>query len=170
MSNDIMFLWHLKGENRFKGVTLLELMVAVAIISVLLSLGFISFKRLKANYDLTEATNRLYSDIEWLRQKSMGSAHPYGISFSANSYSLFQDADGEKDFDAGEEIEKENLKNIELKKGKRSDPPVPITTPIDVIYSRRGTPNLNSLTITLENKYKNAREVRISKFKTRIFQ
>jgi prepilin-type N-terminal cleavage/methylation domain-containing protein len=65
--------------RRNRGMTLLELMVVVAILGVLSSLGFISSRRLKANYDLTEATNKLYSHIEWIRQRSMGSAYPYGI-------------------------------------------------------------------------------------------
>ncbi|MCD6319593.1 MAG: prepilin-type N-terminal cleavage/methylation domain-containing protein, partial [Candidatus Desulfofervidaceae bacterium] len=71
--------WRLKEFTDQKGVTLLELMVVIAIIVVLLCLGYVNLRRFKANYDLTDATNQLYADLEWVRQKSMGSAHVYGI-------------------------------------------------------------------------------------------
>ncbi len=143
--------------NRFKGVTLLELMIVVAIISVLLSLGFISLKRLKANYDLTEATNKLYSDIEWIRQRSMGSAYPYGISFSNNSYTVFLDINDNRKYEAGTDthLKTQSLHNITLS-----------GYPNSYTCTRRGTPN-QQFTITLKNNG-NTKHISVSMFKTRI--
>jgi len=141
-----------------RGVTLLELMVVVAIFGVISSLGFVSFERLKANYNLTERTNKLYSDIEWIRQKSMGSADPYGISFTGNNYSVFKDADHSETYNEGDTILKtEHLGHITLS-----------GYPDSYAYTRRGTPSQQQFTITLTSQYSNKKQITIFMFKTRI--
>ena len=141
-----------------KGVTLLELMVVIAIIVVLLCLGYVDLRRFKANYDLTDATNQLYADLEWVRQKSMGSAHVYGITFSTNGYIIFEDINDNQSYDENPDkvVKTETFKKITLT-GYLSS----------VIYSRRGTPNA-SFTLTLTNNYGNTKQIVVSQFKVRI--
>lgn len=141
-----------------KGVTLLELMIVIAIIVVLLTLGYMSFRVLKANYDLTSATNQLYADLEWVRQKSMGSAHLYGIVFATNGYTVFEDINDNHQYDNSTDktIKTETFKNISLASSHGQ-----------VVYSRRGTPNSQS-TITLSNQYGKTKQIVISQFKVRI--
>lgn len=140
-----------------KGVTLLELMVVIAIIVVLLCLGYVDLRRFKANYDLTDATNQLYADLEWVRQKSMGNAHVYGITFSTNGYTIFEDTNDNQSYDENPDkvVKTETFVNITL------------TNYRTVIYSRRGTPNA-SFTLTLTNNYGKTKQIVVSQFKVRI--
>ncbi|MDL1969959.1 MAG: GspH/FimT family pseudopilin [Candidatus Desulfofervidaceae bacterium] len=150
--------WRLKEFTDQKGVTLLELMVVIAIIVVLLCLGYVDLRRFKANYDLTDATNQLYADLEWVRQKSMGSAHVYGILFSSNGYTIFEDTNDNQSYDGDADtvVKTETFTNITLT-GYLSP----------VIYSRRGTPNA-SFTLTLTNEYGKTKQIVVSQFKVRI--
>ena len=145
-----------------KGITLLEILVTVAILSVLLSIGYASFRRLKAKYELSSAAQRLYTDIEWCRQKSMASLHPYGLYITSNSYKVFEDTNNNGKFDStGDTVLKEATFNHVTLSG------YPTSNNNSYIYTRRGTPT-QSFTLTLTNQYNHTKHITISMFKTRI--
>jgi len=150
-------------QNGFRdknGVTLLELMVVLAIIVILLGAGYLSFKQFKANYDLTNATNQLYADFQWVRQRSMGSTHLYGIAFAANGYTVFEDTNDDQSYNVGVDrvIKAETFTNISLAGFPASN---------QVVYTRRGTPN-SQFTLTLSNQYGKTKQIAISQFRVRI--
>jgi len=141
-----------------RGVTLIELLVVIGISIILLSLGTIGFSYLKANYELVNATNELFADFEWIRQKSIGSPHRFGIKFSSNSYKVFEDRNDNGKDDTGEELKIKTYKHINL-----SGYPAPGI----VLYDRKGTAN-NSFTITLTHKNGKAKQITISLFRVEI--
>lgn len=149
-------------------MTLVELMVVLAIGLILLGLGTSGIGHLRANYDLTSATNELYADLEWVRQRSMGSANQFGIQFTQGNYTVFEDRDGNEAFNPGEELMTQNLRNINLS----NYPPGSGT----LIYSRKGTPNPdpqtwcgnNECPLTLTHPNAAPRQIDVSMFKVRI--
>ena len=141
-----------------KGVTLTELLVVIGILVVLLSLSTIGFRHLTANYNLTDATNQLYSDLEWARQKSLGNAHRFGIQFTPNSYTIFEDQNDNNAYDTGEELETRNLNNITLSGYPANN---------RVLFTRKGTPS-QSFTLTLTHNNGKTKQISVSIFKIRI--
>ncbi len=138
------------------GLTFLELLVVIGILAVFLGLGYINFSRFKTKQDLINAADQIYSDIQWIRQKSMGSAHSYGINFFSNGYILFEDIDDNMDYDASDTvIKREDFKNLTLSGCDT------------VIFSRRGIAN-TQCTIKISNIYNVSKEISISQFKIRI--
>ncbi len=147
--------------NNSFGFTLLEVLVTVAIVAVLLGLGYVNFRHFKANYDLTDAINQLYADLEWMRQKSMGSIHPYGITFSSTGYTIFKDLNDNQTYESGTDtlIKAEVFNSISLS--------IASGCPNPLIFSRRGTPN-GGCTVSLTNIYGRTKQISISQFKVRI--
>ncbi len=143
------------------GLTMVELLVAMGISALLITIAGFSFIRAKASYDLSQAANKLFSDLSWVRQKSMGSANLYGISFGTNSYTVFEDKNGNNSCDSGEGLFTINMGNISITfSGSPSVGGV-------IIYSRRGTPS-RLTTITLTNQYGSTKSISVSMFNIRI--
>lgn len=139
----------------------MEVTIVVAIIAILSSLGFTSYRSLKSQYDLTQAANDLYADIEWVRQRSMGNAYCYGLGFSPNTYTIFEDINGDLKLSTGDHILKTvNFSNITLSG-------YPGVNNHSYVYTRRGTAR-SSFTLTLTSSYGHFRQIKVSQFKTRI--
>ena len=143
------------------GVTLIEVLMVVAIASILVSLGFANYRSLKARYDLINATNKIYADMEWCRQKSMGASNVYGLYFGTNSYKVFLDANDNSKFDNGEEVKVESLPHTTLSVN-RSD-----VANNGYIYSRRGSATA-TFTLTITDEYGHTKYIKVSMFKTRM--
>ncbi len=144
-----------------KGESIIEVAIIVAIIGVLASLGFASYRSLKAKYDLIYAAHKIYADMEWCREKSMGSAHGYGLYFGINSYKVFLDTNDNGKFDNGEEVKGGSFSHIALSVSNTN------VSNNGYIYSRRGSP-VASFTLTITDEYSHTKYIRVSMFKTRI--
>ena len=137
----------------------MEILITVAILTVLASLGFTSYKKLKARYDLHSTASRIYGDMEWCRQKSMGSPHGYGLYFTSKSYKVFKDMNDNGSFDSGIDTE---FKDTSFNHITLSGYPAG-----GYVYSRRGGPN-SSFTLTLRDHYSHTKQIVVSLFKTRM--
>ena len=142
-----------------KGTSMMEILITVAILAVLASLGFTSYKELKARYDLYSTASRIYGDMEWCRQKSMGSPHGYGLYFTSKSYKVFKDMNDNGSFDSGIDTE---FKDTSFNHITLSGYPAG-----GYVYSRRGGPN-SSFTLTLRDHYGHTKQIVVSLFKTRM--
>ncbi len=139
-----------------KGFTIIELLITIAIASILLTLSYLGFNYFNEKYNLINAANQLYSDIQWIRQKSLGSVHLYGIKITSNGYILFEDTDDEEDYDVSDKVIKvENFKGLSLSGCNV------------VVFTRRGEPD-SFCTISISNLYGKTKNISISQFKVRI--
>jgi len=169
--------------SQSKGMTLTEMMVVLGIIATLLGIGSVGLKALKANYDLVNATNQLYANLEWVRQQSMGGSHQFGIQFqpwyddngvahnTPDGYNvIFFDKNGNGVYDPGQAPpNREEIRTVDLR-GKN------VTLagfPNTLWYTRRGIPD-HLFTITLTTPYSdptrnvNTKRITVSMFKIRI--
>ena len=160
-----------------KGMTLTEMMVVLGIIATLLGIGTVGLKALKANYDLVNATNQLYADLEWVRQQSMGGSDQFGIQFqpwyddngvahnTPDGYNvIFVDKNNNGVYDPGQPPpNREEIRTVDL----RGENITLAGFPNTLWYTRRGTPD-SLFTITLTTPYSNTKQISVSRFKVRI--
>jgi type II secretory pathway pseudopilin PulG len=163
-------------------MTLVEMMVVLGIVATLLGIGVLIFKPLKANYDLSSTTNQLYTELEWVREHSMGRAHLFGIQFrpwvddfgvvhnTPDGYTVFEDRNNNAVFDPGlPPPNKEEIITVDLRRKNITLAGFPPT----LWYTRKSTPR-TLCTITLTSPYSNpvlnvnTKRISISMFKIRI--
>ena len=170
--------------SQSKGMTLTEMMVVLGIIATLLGIGSVGLKALKANYDLVNATNQLYADLEWVRQQSMGGSHQFGIQFqpwyddngvahnTPDGYNVIVDRNNNGVYDPGQAPpNREEIRTVDLRGKNVTLALSPNTNTL--WYTRRGTPS-QLFTITLTTPYSNptrnvnTKRISVSMFKIRI--
>ena len=170
--------------SQSKGMTLTEMMVVLGIIATLLGIGTVGLKALKANYDLVNATNQLYANLEWVRQQSMGGSYQFGIQFqpwyddngvahnTPDGYNVIVDRNNNGVYDPGQAPpNREEIRTVDLRGKNVTLALSPNTNTL--WYTRRGTPD-SLFTITLTTPYSNptqnvnTKRITVSMFKIRI--
>jgi prepilin-type N-terminal cleavage/methylation domain-containing protein len=143
-----------------KGFTLIEVLVVLAIIFVLTSITFPSYRTAQRQYIIENAAQKLAQDIRRVEEMAMAAReHPgasvnfqrgYGIRLQTNSsnYILFADLNNNRNYDPGEEIEISSLgENIRITNLSPGSPLTVVFLPPDpqaII-----TPSTSLATITL---------------------
>ncbi|MEO0228299.1 MAG: GspH/FimT family pseudopilin [candidate division WOR-3 bacterium] len=85
------------------GITLVELVVVIGIMTILLSLATIAFNNYQVKYNIENEIKTLYSDIMGARMRAMNENRTYVVKFtSATSYVTAIDNNGDGDFNAGD--------------------------------------------------------------------
>jgi prepilin-type N-terminal cleavage/methylation domain-containing protein len=112
-------------EYKEKGMTLIEILISVAIMSILLAIGFWGYKDKGEELAFEKAIIEISSNIEEVREmalsaKQIGGVRPtggYGVYFEKNksSYIIFCDKNENKKYDGPTETEKTiSLENISV--------------------------------------------------------
>ncbi len=97
-----------KKTNKY-GFTLMEIVITLAILSILFGVGFYFFKQAVASSNLKSFCEMLYSDILTSQQIAMSEGRNYIINFDKKSYSIFKE--GEENITT-----RKTLPYIEIKK------------------------------------------------------
>jgi type IV fimbrial biogenesis protein FimT len=95
--------------NKYKGFTLIELMITVAIMSVMMAVGLPSFQSIIASSRLTSTTNAMVSALQLARtealkqHRTIAIAHKQGGDWQ-NGWDVFVDLDGDEIPDTNEQL------------------------------------------------------------------
>ncbi len=101
------FSWlGLKADHKNNsGYTLVELLVAIGILVVMVTIGTIGLSSIQHKSYLSSAVNTFKTDFKEQQIKAMtgdtegaGSTYDYGIYFTANTYTLFRSSYGTSNF------------------------------------------------------------------------
>lgn len=97
-----------------KGFTLIEMLVVMFIVVLMSSLMLVNFRSSKKSYILSQAAQKLISDIRKTQNMAMSGVNPEGSSikgygiyvndFVSDSYVIFADQDDDQRYDGGEAI------------------------------------------------------------------
>ncbi|SCY81662.1 GspH/FimT family pseudopilin [Desulfoluna spongiiphila] len=95
--------------NNDKGFTLLELMVAVGLITILVGIAAPEFKQWTASQRLSASVRSIHSAFQLARLEAIKGGGNVVVAFSegtgsGGTYSAFVDEDGDRDRDTGEKI------------------------------------------------------------------
>jgi len=84
-----------------RGFSLLELLVTIALVGILMTVGFMSSKDIMAGYRFKGAVREVYSDLQMTRLGAIKDGTPWAICFSDDgtfsSYSIRSDAGPDRD-------------------------------------------------------------------------
>ena len=72
------------------GFTLIELMVAISLITILAAIGMPAFTRTLPGLRLTDAARQVATELQHVRMKAIAKGFPQRITFSPSSYVLQQ--------------------------------------------------------------------------------
>jgi len=125
------------GKNKFRnngGFTLMELLAAMGVASILMAIAIPSFLSTLPGLRLTDAARQVATDLQQIRMKAIAQNIPYQISFSTSTYVL-QKCNGSCTNDSG---------NIALPEG------ITVTASTAPQFQPRGTAAADA-TITLSN-------------------
>ncbi len=88
-----------------RGVTLVELLVAMGIIGILLVVLAFNYQNWMGRYNVEKAVKDLYSDLMFAKMEAMTKAHSYIVDFpTAKSYRLIEDTNDSGAFNGGDTI------------------------------------------------------------------
>lgn len=109
-AKDVRLKKHSLSKRR-PAFTLIELMVVIAIIAIVSSIGVASFSKLTGDRLTTDA-RKIVNDLCWARQRAVAIHRQHRVTFNltTESYQIFDDLNGDSVFDpATEEIKRQNL-------------------------------------------------------------
>lgn len=81
------------SEKNIRGITLVEMVVVIAIMTILIALATIAFNDYQVKYAVENEIKTLYSDIMGARMHAMNENRPYSVNFYAKSYKTKADLD-----------------------------------------------------------------------------
>ena len=104
-----------ENENTYRGFTLLEVLVTIAIVALLSGIVSNSMSSLASKYRLNSAGRELLSDFQNAKSRAVQNKKRVVLDFNQNKneYKMFVDRDRDYSLDGGEK----KLKQCELGKG-----------------------------------------------------
>ena len=135
----------LKMDNQ-KGFSLIEMIVAVAIIATLTGIAIPVYIGMKPSIRLSGATRQIMGDLMWARMQAISQNNEFKISFLADNYryTILDDDDNDGNIDSGESIITRNIQD------KYSD--ITFSSTADPIFHPRGNA-APTATITIINSF-----------------
>tara|TARA_B100001964_G_scaffold54996_1_gene62263 strand:+ start:111 stop:695 length:585 start_codon:yes stop_codon:yes gene_type:complete len=96
-----------------KGFTLVELIVAMAIVAILVSIAIPDFSKWKEGYEISGQAQKVYFDMILARSTSIKNNNNVLVTFEAdkNIYKVHNDTDNDGVEDSGEIVKSVNLEN-----------------------------------------------------------
>ncbi|MCX7723663.1 MAG: hypothetical protein N2042_00255 [Thermodesulfovibrio sp.] len=144
-------------DRKIEGFSTLELLIIIAILSILMYVGSSQYINYKLDRELIRQANMLTNEINWIKSQSI-SKEPHGLLINLSSYTIFKDLDGDC-----------NFSNAELFKSKDFISGITATNPQIIVFDRKGYPRnttcaLGMTSITLKNINNSLKIIDISRY------
>lgn len=81
------------------GFTLVEILIVIAIVTILLTMGITSFQGLSEKYRVESETKQLYADLMNARGRAMQRKRVFFVQISGNGYATYEDTSPAPDGD-----------------------------------------------------------------------
>ena len=152
-----------------RGFTLIELLVVASIIIILTTTFFANYRGGERQFSLTQSAQKLAQDLRTTEEMALAGekwagvfpSGGYGIYFTnnSNSYILFADLDGDKEYDVGEKVKDLFLEENVIISSISPSSPLNITVfppnpTVTIKPSGQSAVNSATITITLAGKTK----------------
>lgn len=143
-------------DRKVAGFAIFELLIVMAILSILTYVGISQYVKYKAERELMKQANMLLNEISWVKSQSIAK-QPHGIRIDGESYTIFIDNNGNCQFNDGEDIStKDFIDNITANTLTR-------------VFDRRGYPltencGLGMSSIILTNNLGSQKTINISRY------
>jgi len=152
-------------DRKIAGFSIMELLIVIAIISILMAVGISQYTKYKADRELMRQANMLMDEINWIKSQAIAK-EPHGIMITVSNYTLFKDLDGNCNYSTGDEIVRA-INFIDV---------ITSSTTQTIVFDRKGYPRGSQCalgtvegTITLKNTNNNIKNIKISRYgRTRI--
>jgi len=144
-------------DRKIAGFSILELLIIIAILSILMYVGASQYTKYKADRELMRQANQLLDELSWIKSQAIAK-EPYGVLVNLNSYTIFKDLDGDCNFSSGEAVKSQDFISG-----------ITATEQKTVVFDRKGYPRtitcaLGASSITLKNINNNQKIIEISKY------
>ncbi|HHW20914.1 pilus assembly FimT family protein [Thermodesulfovibrio thiophilus] len=144
-------------DRKVAGFSILELLITIAILSILMYVGVSEYTKYKAGRELMRQTNMLADELGWIKSQSIAK-QPHGIVVNVNNYTIFIDNNGNCTFD-----------NDTIVEAKSFISGISSTKTVIGVFDRRGYPLDNNCGlgmdgITLTNNLGSQKIINISKY------
>ncbi|MFD1217984.1 GspH/FimT family pseudopilin [Microbulbifer celer] len=130
--------------TRQNGFTLVELMVVIAVLGIILAIGVPSFRAMIQDYRIVTTTDEISSVLQFARAEAVRLGGGVGVKAVgddvANGLRVFEDANANGSYDAGEEVRVFNIENANLTLA--SDVGGIDTADLEFIFNARGEPDI----------------------------
>lgn len=146
-------------DRKVAGFSILELLIIIAILSILMTVGVREYIRYKEDRELMRQANMLADELSWIRSQSIAK-EPHGIVVNLSNYTIFKDLDRNCQFSSGDSI----VSSKDFISG------VTATTSVSGVFDRRGyvlsseNCGLGMSSMTLTNRNNNKKIIAISKY------
>lgn len=160
-------------DRKIAGFSILEILIVIAILSILMAISVSVYTKYKLDRELTKQANQLLDEISWVKSQSI-SKEPHGITITKTYYTIFKDSDGDCDYTPGNEI----IRQVNFIHGITCSTCSRLNQTLNqtFVFDRKGYPRGSNCalgtvegTITLENANNNSKNIKISRYgRTRI--
>ncbi|MBC8431284.1 MAG: GspH/FimT family pseudopilin [Desulfobacterales bacterium] len=131
-------------RKRESGFTLIEMMIVIAVLAIMAAIAIPNFMALLPGMRLNGAARQVMGDLMAARMKAVKLNQRTKVSFNANSYEIWNDADNSGTVADNEGDDKERTLQTNY-----HDVSFDLENTADPVFSPRGT--ATNRTITLEN-------------------
>ncbi len=139
----------------------MEVLVVIAILSILMYVGISQYIKYKADRELMRQANMLADELSWIKSQSIAK-EPHGIVVNVTGYTIFKEMEGNCNFSQDND---EVVSTLNVREGITAE------STVTMVFDRKGYlkgSNCEAVStdgsIILKNKNENKKRIAVSKY------